>query len=77
MHGVCRSQVKELHYSGVLAKARYLCSNSGGSWFNTAFSYQSKVPVDVFLGPREVEPERLTVGLLANSSRGSFAGKRA
>lgn len=23
----------------VLSKARYLASNSGGSWFNSAFSY--------------------------------------
>jgi hypothetical protein len=25
---------------GVLHKARYLSSNSGASWFNTAFSFQ-------------------------------------
>jgi hypothetical protein len=29
-----------LHELGVLSKARYISSNSGGSWFNAAFSYQ-------------------------------------
>jgi hypothetical protein len=31
---------RALHELGVLSQARYMSSNSGGSWFNAAFSYQ-------------------------------------
>jgi hypothetical protein len=32
--------VRALHLLGLTCQARYLASNSGGSWFNAAFSYQ-------------------------------------
>jgi hypothetical protein len=32
--------VRALHLLGLTSQARYLASNSGGSWFNAAFSYQ-------------------------------------
>jgi len=51
--------MRAFHSLGVLAKARYLCSNSGGSWFNTCFSYQEEVLVETFLGPY-CPPEELT-----------------
>lgn len=31
--------VRALHQLGAMSKARYLSSNSGGSWFNGAYSY--------------------------------------
>lgn len=31
--------VRALYWLGAVAKSRYLSSNSGGSWFNGAFSY--------------------------------------
>jgi len=69
--------VRALHAMGILDRARYLCSNSGGSWFNTCFSYQSSVSPEHFLGPY-VPPEELDVdaphedlsygGVVANAS---------
>jgi hypothetical protein len=32
--------VRAMHLLGLTAQSRYLASNSGGSWFNAAFSYQ-------------------------------------
>jgi hypothetical protein len=53
--------IRALHKIGVLSNARYLISNSGGSWFNTCFSYQEKVSNEEFLGPylspAEITPE--------------------
>jgi len=36
LYGVCRA----LYMMNLTQQARYLASNSGGSWFNSAFSYQ-------------------------------------
>jgi len=33
--------VRALQMMNITQQARYLSSNSGGSWFNTAFSYQN------------------------------------
>ncbi|WIA11774.1 hypothetical protein OEZ85_011868 [Tetradesmus obliquus] len=41
------------------SKARYLTSNSGGSWLNAAFSFQDSVPLDSFLGPY-LPPQQLS-----------------
>lgn len=51
-------------------QARYLSSNSGGSWFNAAFSYQQKLPVNEFLGPY-VQPQDLSMNALQKVSKGS------
>lgn len=40
-------------------QARYITSNSGGSWFNTAFSYQAVYKRETFLG-EYIEPKDLT-----------------
>jgi hypothetical protein len=57
--------VRALHKIGVLPKSRYLCSNSGGSWFNCCFSYQDKVTNEQFLGPylppSEITPENSAI----------------
>lgn len=59
----------------VTSKARYLTSNSGGSWLNAAFSFQDSVPLDSFLGPY-LPPQQLSQPRLqqADSGNGSFAG---
>lgn len=36
LYGMCRA----LYMMNLTQQARYLASNSGGSWFNSAFSYQ-------------------------------------
>jgi hypothetical protein len=56
-------------------QARYLSSNSGGSWFNAAYSYQQLLPVNEFLGPY-VRPRDLTMDALkkvSDGSQGAFA----
>jgi hypothetical protein len=59
----------------ITSAARYLTSNSGGSWLNAAFSFQEKVPLEPFLGPY-VPPQQLTQQQLhqADTGNGSFAG---
>ena len=60
-----------------LSQARYLCSNSGSSWFNTAFSYQQVYTKSQFLG-EYIEPSALTqaqvleLRSLRNSSMGVY-----
>ena len=52
---------KQHHLSreGILQQARFMTSNSGGSWFNTAFSYQKVCDPETFLG-EYLEPSVLT-----------------
>jgi hypothetical protein len=59
----------------ITSTARYLTSNSGGSWLNAAFSFQDSVPLDAFLGPN-IPPQQLTQQRLqqADTGNGSFAG---
>ncbi|GBF94754.1 hypothetical protein Rsub_07637 [Raphidocelis subcapitata] len=42
--------VRALHSIGAMERARYLASNSGGSWLNGAYSF-TQVPSETFLGP--------------------------
>jgi hypothetical protein len=58
----------------ITSAARYITSNSGGSWLNAAFSFQDKVPLSAFLGPY-IPPQQLTQQRLqqADASNGSFA----
>ncbi|WIA31484.1 hypothetical protein OEZ86_002377 [Tetradesmus obliquus] len=67
--------LRALHMLNVTSKARYLTSNSGGSWLNAAFSFQDSVPLDSFLGPY-LPPQQLSQQQLqqADSGNGSFAG---
>lgn len=51
--------LRALHALGAMEKARYLSSNSGGSWINGAYSY-SQVPPSQFFG-RYLPPESLTL----------------
>ena len=51
--------VRILQREGVLQQARYLSSNSGGSWFNSPFSYQERYAPETFLGAY-MEPKDLT-----------------
>jgi hypothetical protein len=57
--------LRALQRQGLLPKARYLSSNSGGSWLNGALSY-TQVPLDVFFGPgptpQEMEWEQVRNG---------------
>ena len=50
--------LRGLHALGVTKNARFLSSNSGGSWFNGAYSYTQQ-PLDTFLGAY-VPPQNLT-----------------
>mmetsp|Transcript_14186 Transcript_14186/g.19411 ORF Transcript_14186/g.19411 Transcript_14186/m.19411 type:complete len:605 (+) Transcript_14186:2-1816(+) len=53
--------LRALHKLGILAKAKYISSISGGSWTHVPMTYHpSKQPLDEFLGPY-VPPERCTV----------------
>eukprot|EP00877_Chromochloris_zofingiensis_P000689 jgi/Chrzof1/10620/Cz05g05140.t1 len=49
---------------GILQKARYISSNSGGSWANSAFSY-SQIPIDQFTGPY-IAPQDLNLNAAEN-----------
>jgi len=51
--------VRILHKQRILQQARYMSSNSGGSFFNATFSYQQKYTPDIFLG-EYIEPKSLT-----------------
>ena len=51
--------VRILQREGILQQARYLSSNSGGSWFNSAFSYQERFSSETFLGDY-IEPQELS-----------------
>ena len=51
--------VRILRREGILQQARFMTSNSGGSWFNTAFSYQKVCDPETFLG-EYLEPSVLT-----------------
>lgn len=64
--------VRALYALGILQRARYLCSNSGGSWFNICFSYQEVADNEVFLGPY-IQPEDLTWKLAGAQKKGSYA----
>eukprot|EP00878_Enallax_costatus_P000930 GHUV01001060.1.p1 GENE.GHUV01001060.1~~GHUV01001060.1.p1 ORF type:complete len:719 (+),score=173.97 GHUV01001060.1:262-2418(+) len=67
--------VRALHMLNLTQQARYLSSNSGGSWFNSAFSYQQLRPVNEFLGPY-LPPQGLGMSALKqvkNGAHGAFA----
>jgi hypothetical protein len=66
--------VRALDREGILRQARYITSNSTGSWFNTAFSYQSHYTRAQFLG-EYVEPKNLTpaAAKIQGSAEGSYA----
>eukprot|EP00931_Biecheleriopsis_adriatica_P017564 TRINITY_DN12554_c0_g1_i2.p1 TRINITY_DN12554_c0_g1~~TRINITY_DN12554_c0_g1_i2.p1 ORF type:complete len:573 (-),score=96.76 TRINITY_DN12554_c0_g1_i2:75-1793(-) len=64
--------IRALHKMGFLAKAQYLCSNSGGSWFNICFSYQNVVSIENFLGDY-ISPDQLTPEHLASTPAGSYS----
>ncbi len=56
---------------GYLQQMRYISSNSGGSWFSSAFSYQNSTPIDTFLGPY-LDPSNITLAAIQNLPAGSF-----
>mmetsp|Transcript_54583 Transcript_54583/g.45964 ORF Transcript_54583/g.45964 Transcript_54583/m.45964 type:complete len:130 (+) Transcript_54583:135-524(+) len=66
--------VRILHKHGILQQARYMSSNSGASFFNSAFSYQQKYTPEIFLGDY-VEPKSLTQTVVKTQATtdGSFA----
>lgn len=67
--------MRALHMMNFTRKARYTSSNSGGSWFSAAFTYQAVMPVEEFLGPY-VPPQQLTKKALQginDGMQGSFA----
>mmetsp|Transcript_10574 Transcript_10574/g.24057 ORF Transcript_10574/g.24057 Transcript_10574/m.24057 type:complete len:575 (+) Transcript_10574:98-1822(+) len=64
--------LRALFHFGFLQKARYLCSNSGGSWINLAMSFQKMVPLEVFLG-RYIPPEKLTPEEASMLVEGSYS----
>ena len=70
---MCR-WVRALDREGILRHARYITSNNGGSWFNTAFSYQNLYTRAQFLG-EYIEPKDLTLeaAIMQGSAEGSYA----
>ena len=65
---------RALHTQGVLSKARYLSSTSGGSWLNSALSFNKNSSTSEFLGPY-LSPEELTVDVLEGDDEGLVLGK--
>jgi len=63
--------VRALHEMGILQKARYLSSNSGGSWFTGPFSY-TQVSLSKLLG-ETIHPKDITLKVAKNVPAGSFA----
>jgi hypothetical protein len=57
---------RALHALGALDAARYLSTNSGGSWFNGVYSY-SQVPSPILLGD-VIPPQQLTLDRLRDSN---------
>ena len=55
--------LRALHLLNITSAARYFSSNSGGTWLNSAFSFQAKYPVEQFLGSY-LPPEQLTLEVL-------------
>ena len=66
--------IRVLYQKGIIQRARYLTSNSGGSWFNAAFSYQRLYSREAFLGtyimPQDLTPE---VAKRQGQAHGSYA----
>lgn len=55
--------LRGLHQLGYLKQARFLSSNSGGSWLNGPLCYQHKISVDEFFG-EYLPPEKCSVEAL-------------
>tara|TARA_B100000609_G_scaffold54075_1_gene42103 strand:+ start:29 stop:1522 length:1494 start_codon:yes stop_codon:yes gene_type:complete len=49
--------LRALHSAGLLARVRYVCSNSGGSWVATPALYQTQVSASTFFGPERAPAE--------------------
>lgn len=62
--------LRGLHLLGYLRQARYLSSNSGGSWLNGPLSYQHKISVDQFFG-NYIPPQDCTVHALKSFQENS------
>eukprot|EP00775_Hariotina_reticulata_P001277 gene1277-1617_t len=62
--------VRALQMMNLTQQAKYLSSNSGGSWFNSAFSYQNNTLMSEFIGPY-VPPENLTHDVLKEVKKGA------
>jgi len=62
--------LRALHELGYLKKARYLSSNSGGSWLNGAYSY-TQVPLSQFF-QEYIPPESLTLDAATSLKMGSY-----
>lgn len=67
--------LRALHLLHITSSAKYLTSNSGGSWLAATFSFQQQVDLDTFFGPY-IPPQQLSLSAIqqANSTAGSFAG---
>jgi hypothetical protein len=67
--------LRALHLLNISKSAKYLTSNSGGSWLAATFSFQQQVDLDTYLGPF-IPPSQLNLSSIqqANSTAGSFAG---
>ena len=66
--------LRALHSLNITSTARYLASNSGGSWLTAAYSFQKKYPLDQFLG-NYTPPDQLTLEVLeaTDKDEASFA----
>lgn len=62
--------VRALNMLNLTQQARYLSSNSGGSWFTAAYSYQQLLPVNEFLGPY-LPPQELGISALQQVKKGA------
>eukprot|EP00798_Chlamydomonas_sp_ICE-L_P012640 gene12640-15873_t len=63
--------VRALQSMGLLKRARYLCTNSGSTWFAAPFIFQKQTPMAAFLGPY-IPPEQCTFEAVAQMDYSSF-----
>jgi hypothetical protein len=66
--------LRALHIMNFTSSARYLSSNSGGTWLNSAYSFQKNYTLEHFLGTY-IPPEDLTLEVLGatDDDNASFA----
>lgn len=67
--------LRALYLLGVTTSAKYLTSNSGGSWLAATFSFQNDVDLGTFFGPY-IPPDQLNLSTVqkGNGTKGNFAG---
>eukprot|EP00878_Enallax_costatus_P004763 GHUV01005014.1.p1 GENE.GHUV01005014.1~~GHUV01005014.1.p1 ORF type:complete len:688 (+),score=137.57 GHUV01005014.1:137-2200(+) len=67
--------LRALFLLNITSSAKYLTSNSGGSWLAATFSFQNDVDLSSYFGPY-IPPEQLNLSTVqkGNGTQGNFAG---